>query len=107
MSTATVSYDSVSKSVTTQDNTPLGLFFKPDGTKMYVMGYTNNTVYQYSLAANSSNATSSAFHNITINHSNTVYATSTLQLTSYPFNTENSGVVLSSQCACGKPIDLQ
>ena len=36
--------------VTSQDTTPVGIFFKPDGTKMYVMGDTNNNVYEYDLS---------------------------------------------------------
>jgi len=36
------------KSVAAQDNNPLGIFFKPDGTKMYMVG-TTDTVYQYDL----------------------------------------------------------
>jgi len=47
---STASYDSVSFSVTGQDSSPLGLFFKSDGTKMYVVGGGNDTVYQYSLS---------------------------------------------------------
>jgi sugar lactone lactonase YvrE len=35
-------------SVTTQENSPRGLAFKSDGTKMYVVGATNDRVYQYS-----------------------------------------------------------
>jgi len=45
---STASYDSKSFSVATQDATPQGLFFKPDGTKFYILGATNRTVYQYS-----------------------------------------------------------
>jgi len=47
---STASYDSKSFSVTTQESSPQGLFFKSDGTKFYVAGTTNNTVYQYSCA---------------------------------------------------------
>ena len=47
---STASYASKSFSVGTQDLTPLGLFFKPDGTKFYVVGNANDTVYQYSCA---------------------------------------------------------
>ena len=36
-------------SVNTEEATVRGLFFKPDGLSMYVVGNTNNTVYQYSL----------------------------------------------------------
>lgn len=37
-------------STTGQDGTPAGLFFKPDGTKMYVAGDSNNSVYEYNLS---------------------------------------------------------
>jgi DNA-binding beta-propeller fold protein YncE len=46
----TAVYDSKSFSVATQDNDPQGLSFKTDGTKMYVIGKQNDTIYQYSLA---------------------------------------------------------
>ncbi len=44
------SYDSISFSVSAQDTTPYGLFFKPDGTKMYILGYTTHSVRQYTLS---------------------------------------------------------
>ena len=37
-------------SIAAQDVTPTGVFFKPDGTKMYVVGDASETVYQYSTA---------------------------------------------------------
>jgi sugar lactone lactonase YvrE len=45
---STASYDSKSFSVTSQENTPTGLFFKDDGTKFYIFGTQNDRVYQYS-----------------------------------------------------------
>ena len=36
-------------SVAAQDTSPQGLFFKPDGTKMYVIGLSGDAVYQYSI----------------------------------------------------------
>ena len=54
MSTAwdisTSSYDSKSFSVVSQDTVTNGVYFKPDGTKMYVTGYDNDSVYEYSLS---------------------------------------------------------
>ena len=48
---STASYDSVSFSVTTQEAGPVGIAFKSDGTKMYVLGTTTgDAVYQYSLS---------------------------------------------------------
>ena len=47
---STASYDSISLSVVAQDAAPYGITFKPDGTKMYVLGAINDVVYQYSLS---------------------------------------------------------
>lgn len=44
------SYDSVSVSVSTQDGSMNGLFFKPDGTKMFAVGYAGDKVYEYGLS---------------------------------------------------------
>jgi sugar lactone lactonase YvrE len=46
---SSATYDSISFSVTTQEGTPFGLAFKTDGTKMYMVGTTNDTVYQYTI----------------------------------------------------------
>tara|TARA_X000001382_G_C3135739_1_gene167893 strand:- start:57 stop:953 length:897 start_codon:yes stop_codon:yes gene_type:complete len=47
---ANASYDSVSFSVATQEITPTGVFFKPDGTAMYAVGQDSDSVYQYTLS---------------------------------------------------------
>ena len=47
---AGASYDSVSFSVSSQEATPRSVFFKPDGSKLYLVGSTSDTVYQYSLS---------------------------------------------------------
>ena len=44
----TAFYTGNSFSVNTQESNPNGLFFKSDGTKFYIVGQTNNTVFQYS-----------------------------------------------------------
>jgi DNA-binding beta-propeller fold protein YncE len=46
---STATYASLSKSVVAQDTGPYGLTFSPDGTKMYIVGITTDTVYQYTL----------------------------------------------------------
>ena len=46
-------------SVSGQDGTPAGLFFRADGLKMYVVGQTNDTVFQYALTSPWSVATAS------------------------------------------------
>lgn len=47
---STAVYANKSFSVTTQDATPQGLFFKSDGLAFYMVGRTNDTVYQYTLS---------------------------------------------------------
>jgi hypothetical protein len=47
---STASYDSVSFSVASQETGPESVTFSPDGTKMYVGGTANDTVYQYTLS---------------------------------------------------------
>jgi sugar lactone lactonase YvrE len=49
-SVATASYASKSFSVASQEVTPAGVWFKPDGTVMYVVGTSTDTVYQYALS---------------------------------------------------------
>ncbi len=44
---STAAYDSVSFSVASQDTTPVGLAFNNDGSKMYMVGNVNSTIYQY------------------------------------------------------------
>jgi DNA-binding beta-propeller fold protein YncE len=45
-STSTLDY---SFSISAQEATASGLFFKPDGTKFYVVGYTGDAVYEYDM----------------------------------------------------------
>lgn len=44
------SYDSVSFDISSQSGYPTGIFFKPDGTKMYVADTFNGVIRQYSLS---------------------------------------------------------
>jgi len=48
-SVATASYDSISFSVAVE-GTPAGLWFKPNGLSMYMVGSTGDAVYQYTLS---------------------------------------------------------
>jgi len=45
---SSASYDSISFSVQSQDGYPAQLFFKYDGSKMYVIGVSADLIYQYS-----------------------------------------------------------
>ena len=51
-------------SVAAQDTTPYGLFFKPDGSKMYVVGQTGDTVYEYILGGFNVGAQENAVHGL-------------------------------------------
>jgi hypothetical protein len=42
-------------SVAAQETSPQGLFFKPDGLKMYVVGSANDAVHQYSTGSTAVN----------------------------------------------------
>jgi len=46
---STASYYNISFGITSQDTSPSGLFFKSDGTKMYMTGTANDKVHQYGL----------------------------------------------------------
>ena len=47
---STAVYANKSKFVGAQEAEPFGVFFKPDGLAMYITGYVNNTVHQYTLS---------------------------------------------------------
>lgn len=46
---STATYDSVSLSVATQTTSPIGMYFKADGTSVYVASLSPEIVYQYDL----------------------------------------------------------
>jgi len=47
---STASYDSVSKSVVSQDTDPVDIAFGSSGSKMYIIGLQNDSVYEYTLS---------------------------------------------------------
>ena len=47
---STAVYASLSISVSGQSSNPYGVTFSSDGTKMYILGNSNQTVYQYTLS---------------------------------------------------------
>jgi len=49
-SLSVASYDDVNFSVATQETAPQGLFFKPDGTKLYISGASGDDVNEYNLS---------------------------------------------------------
>jgi len=84
---STASYDTVTLNVSGQDNTPFGFRFSPDGTKMYVAGYNNDIVYQYTL--------SSAWDLSTASYASISYgATETTNTASLLFNNDGTKMYL-------------
>lgn len=63
---STASYDSVSFSTTSQTAVPSGLFFKPDGTKMYINDQSAGVIYEYNLST-AWDISSTAYSNNSIN----------------------------------------
>jgi DNA-binding beta-propeller fold protein YncE len=53
-------------SVATQETTPTGIFFKPDGTKMYVIGSTGDDVNEYDLSTAWDVSTASYLQNFSV-----------------------------------------
>jgi len=47
--TGNVTYDNVSFSVSSQEGNPQGLAFNSDGTKLFIVGKDNDSLYQYSV----------------------------------------------------------
>lgn len=86
---STTSYDSVTLSVSSQDTTPHDVKFNNTGSKMYVVGYTSGSVYQYSL--------STAFDLSTASYDSTSFSVS--GQTSYPvgiaFNNDGTKMYIS------------
>lgn len=58
-------------SVSGQESAPQGLFFKPDGTKLYVIGSNGDSVYEYNLSTAWDVSTSSFLQSISISSQDT------------------------------------
>jgi sugar lactone lactonase YvrE len=48
---STASFDSKTHNVGSEETVPEGLYIKPDGTKFYIIGTINDTIYQYSMSS--------------------------------------------------------
>ena len=59
-------YDNKSFSVASQETTPQGLFFKPDGLKVYVVGSASDSVHEYNLGTAWDISTSSFVHSFSL-----------------------------------------
>lgn len=83
---STASYASKSFSVTTQEATPTGLWFKPDGLTMYVIGTTADTVFQYTLGT--------AWDVSTASYTNKSYSVATQEATPQQINLSSDGTTM-------------
>ena len=63
---ANASYDGVSFSVAAQDTSPNSLFFRPDGTKMYMLGESGDRVNEYNLSTAWDISTATFFQNFSV-----------------------------------------
>jgi len=75
LASGNVTYDNLSFSVTSANANPSGLAFNSDGTKMFVLGLTSDTVYQYDLTTGFSMATgnvNNTSHNFSVVSQDTV-----------------------------------
>ena len=52
---STASYSSISFSVSSQDGSPTGLAFNTDGTKMFIVGNDNDSIFEYSTSSSTLN----------------------------------------------------
>jgi len=81
---STASYASKSFSVTSQETAPQGLWFKTDGTIMYAIGSTSDTVFQYTLGT--------AWDVSTASYSGISFSISAQEGTSVQVNLSNDGL---------------
>lgn len=63
---ANASYDSVSFSVAAQDGNPKSISFKPDGTKMFIVGQAGNDINEYDLSSAWDVSTASYVQNFSV-----------------------------------------
>lgn len=82
---STAIFISNTSALTTQDSTPLSLFFKSDGSKLYVLGYATKKIYQYSLTVG--DTTPPKYQNIGVNNTNPAILDYVLFSTNWTDNT--------------------
>ena len=70
-SISSTSYDSVSLDVSAQENNPTGVFFKDDGTKLYIVGLGGDEVNEYILSTAWDITTASANHAFSVSGQDT------------------------------------
>lgn len=93
---SSASYDSKSFSFTSQDTIPFGLAFNNNGTKMYMLGGFNDTVYQYSL--------STAFDVSTASYDSVSFSVASQDSNSFNITFNNNGTKMYMVGATGDSV---
>jgi hypothetical protein len=60
------SYSGISKTIGTEETAPTGLYFKSDGTAMYIIGTTGDKVFQYTLSSAWNVSTATVYGNVSV-----------------------------------------
>jgi len=103
---STASYDSKSFSVASQELTPRGIVFKPDGSKLYVVGDTADTVFQYTTTSQGF-STSETWVNGTVNNElATIQQSLNATAANIMDKTQLDAVVDANQFTVGDTLDL-
>lgn len=105
---SSASYDSVSFSVSTQDTFPMDVVFKTDGSKFYIVGSTNDRVYQYSMTPDPTptptpTSTPTPTNTPTPTPTNTPTPTPTATPTPTPTTSSSTSSSSSSSCSATAP----
>jgi len=83
---STASYDSVSFNAGSQDTNPFGAIFNTDGTKLYIVSYASDEVYQYTL--------STAFDISTVSYDSIFFSLASQETTARKIRFNNDGTKL-------------
>jgi hypothetical protein len=71
---STATYSSISFSVAAKDTNPSGIWFKSDGTKMYVCGFSSDSVHEYDLGTAWNVSTATFLQSFSVSSQETVPA---------------------------------
>jgi DNA-binding beta-propeller fold protein YncE len=94
---STASYDSKSYNANAQEGGVRGVWFKPDGTKMYIIGDAGDAVYQYSL--------STAWDLFTVSYDSVSLSVSGPSTAPYNITFNPSGTKFYAPCATGDDVN--
>ena len=97
LASGNVTYDNIDFSIATEDDTPVSIAFQPDGTKMFIVGMTNDKVHQYSLTTGFSIASG----NVTYDNIDFSFANESTSPLGIAFNSDGTKMFLSTPTSVG------